>query len=228
MANYLLADTETTGVGTSDRVVEVAWMVIDDAFNILDEGASLINPLMPIPAGASAVHGITNKDVVDAPTITQYFDDILGGKLGYGDFIFVAHNAQFDYRYLSPFLAEGTPQMCTLRLARKLYPDVDNHKLGTLVYALELEVDKDRFHSADVDMAVLMAMLGKMSEDFGYTLWDLFELANTPIQMTKMTFGKHKGTPLKDLPASYASWLLNKTDNLDPDLRASLTALGFK
>lgn len=73
-----------------------------------------------------------------------------------------------------------------------------------------------------------MAMLGKMCEDFGYTLWDLFELANTPIQMTKMTFGKHKGTPLKDLPASYASWLLNKTENLDPDLRASLTALGFK
>lgn len=228
MANYLLADTETTGVGTSDRVVEVAWMVIDDNFNILDEGASLINPLMPIPAGASAVHGITNRDVADAPTIQTYFDDILGGKLGYGDFIFVAHNSAFDYRYLSPYLAEGTPQMCTLRLARKLYPDVDNHKLGTLVYALELEVDKDRFHSADGDMAVLMAMLGKMSEDFGYTLWDLFELANTPIQMTKMTFGKHKGTPLKDLPASYASWLLNKTENLDPDLRASLTALGFK
>lgn len=71
-------------------------------------------------------------------------------------------------------------------------------------------------------------MLGKMSEDFGYTLWDLFELANTPIQMTKIGFGKHKGTPLKDLPASYVSWLLNKTDNLDPDLRASLLALGFK
>ena len=228
MSLYFLADSETTGVGASDRVVEVAWAIIDDDFNLLDEGHSLINPLMPIPAGASAVHGIVNKDVADAPTIEQYFYDVLGNKLGYGDFIFVAHNSAFDFRYLGPYLPEGTPQMCTLRLARKLYPDVDNHKLGTLVYALGLEVDKSRFHSADGDMAVLTAMLGKMSEDFGYTLWDLFELANTPIQMTKIGFGKHKGTPLKDLPASYVSWLLNKTDNLDPDLRASLLALGFK
>jgi exodeoxyribonuclease X len=72
-----------------------------------------------------------------------------------------------------------------------------------------------------------MSLLGKMTEDFGYTLWDLFEAANTPIQMTKMTFGKHKGTPLKDLPTSYVTWLL-KLDNLDPDLRASLGNLGFK
>ena len=45
--------------------------------------------------------------------------------------------------------------------------------------------------------------------------------------MTKMTFGKHKGTPLKELPPSYVTWLL-KLDNLDPDLRASLGNLGFK
>lgn len=228
MAQYLLADVETTGISTSDRVVEVAWAVLTDDFELADEGHSLINPLMPIPAGASAVHGIVAKDVVDAPTIDQYFGDILSNKLGSMDVIFTAHNAAFDYRYLSPYLPEGTPQMCTLRLARKLYPDVDNHKLGTLVYALGLEVDKSRFHSADGDMAVLSALLGRMSEDFGYTLWDLFELANTPIQMTKIGFGKHRGTPLKDLPTSYVNWLLHKTDNLDPDLRASLLALGFK
>lgn len=226
MANYLLADVETTGVSPTDKVVEVAWAVMSDSFDILQSGHSLINPLIPIPPGASAVHGLTNRDVADAPTIEQYFEETLEGELGYGDFIFTAHNAAFDYRYLSPYLAEGTPQMCTLRLARKLYPNLDNHKLGTLVYGLALEVDKERFHSADGDMAILSALLGKMSEDFGYTLWDLFELANTPIQMTNMTFGKHKGTPLKELPRSYANWLLG-LDNLDPDLRASLKAAGF-
>ena len=228
MAQYLLADVETTGVSTTDRVVEVAWAILSEDFDILDEGYSLINPLMPIPAGASAVHHIVNKDVADAPTIDQYFGDVLGNRLGSMDVVLVAHNSAFDYRYLSPYLPEGTPQMCTLRLARKLYPDLDNHKLGTIVYALELDVKKDRFHSADGDMAVLSALLGKMSEDFGYTLWDLFELANTPIQMTKIGFGKHKGTPLKNLPHSYVDWLLNKADNLDPDLRASLLALGHK
>lgn len=227
MNQYLLADTETTGVSPSDRMVEVAWLLISDDFEVLDEGHSLINPQRPIPAGASAVHGITMKDVENAPTADEYFYDVLGNKLGSVDAIFTAHNAPFDMRYFGPYLPDATPQMCTLRLARKLYPNVDNHKLATLVYALELNVDKDRFHSADGDMIILMPLLGKMTEDFGYTLWDLFEAANTPIQMTKMTFGKHKGVPLKDLPASYVTWLL-KLDNLDPDLRASLGNLGFK
>ena len=227
MAQYLLADTETTGVSPSDGIVEVAWLLISDDFEVLDEGHSLINPQRPIPAGASAVHGITNKDVEGAPTADEYFYDVLGNKLADLDAVFTAHNAPFDIRYFGPYLPDATPQMCTLRLARKLYPDVDNHKLGTLVYALGLDVDKSRFHSADGDMIILMSLLGKMTEDFGYTLWDLFEAANTPIQMTKMTFGKHKGTPLKDLPTSYVTWLL-KLDNLDPDLRASLGNLGFK
>lgn len=227
MAQYFLADCETTGVSPSDRMVEVAWLLMNEDFKILDEGHSLINPQRPIPAGASAVHGITMKDVENAPTADEYFYDVLGNKLGSVDAIFTAHNAPFDMRYFGPYLPDATPQMCTLRLARKLYPDVDNHKLGTLVYALGLDVDKSRFHSADGDMIILMSLLGKMTEDFGYTLWDLFEAANTPIQMTKMTFGKHKGVPLKDLPASYVSWLL-KLDNLDPDLRASLGNLGFK
>lgn len=227
MAQYFLADCETTGVSPSDRMVEVAWLLMDEDFKILDEGHSLINPERPIPAGASAVHGITLKDVEGAPTADEYFYDVLGNKLGSLDAIFTAHNAPFDMRYIGPYLPDSTPEMCTLRLARKLYPDVDNHKLGTLVYALELDVDKSRFHSADGDMIILMSLLGKMTEDFGYTLWDLFEAANTPIQMTKMTFGKHKGTPLKELPPSYVTWLL-KLDNLDPDLRASLAKHGFK
>ena len=227
MAQYLLADCETTGVGTTDKIVEVAWLLMDEDFKILDEGHSLIDPQRPIPAGASAVHGITMKDVESAPTADEYFYDVLGNKLGSVDAIFTAHSAPFDMRYFGPYLPDATPQMCTLRLARKLYPNVDNHKLATLVYALELDVDKSRFHSADGDMIILMSLLGKMTEDFGYTLWDLFEAANTPIQMTKMTFGKHKGTPLKELPPSYVTWLL-KLDNLDPDLRASLGNLGFK
>lgn len=227
MTRYLLADTETTGVSTTDRVVEVAWMVVDDSFDILDQGHSLINPEMPIPPGASAVHGITNRDVVDAPTIDQYFNEILGGRLADADFVFVAHNAQFDYRYLSPYLAEGTPQMCTLRLARKIYPKADNHKLGTLVYALELDVDKDRFHSADGDMAVLLAMLGRMSEDTGRSLYELFEYANGPIEHTVMPFGKHKGVALVDVPASYVSWLLTKAENPDPDLIHAFKQLGY-
>lgn len=223
MTTYFLADVETTGVGPNDRVVEVAWALVDQGFNVVEKGGSLIDPGCPIPAGASAVHHITNRDVAGKPCIEQYFEDILENRFGCADFIFTAYNAPFDYRFLSRFLAEGTPQLDVLRLARRLYPKSDNHKLATMIYYLGIEVDKDGFHSAFGDVEAMLAILGKMSEDFGYTLWDLFELANTPMQVTTMTFGKHKGVPLKDLPRSYVVWLLGLS-NLDDDLRAALEA----
>lgn len=224
---FLLADTETTGVRPTDRVVEVAWQLIDDEFQTVDRGHSLINPEMPIPSGASAVHGLTDRDVVHAPTIEEYFFEQLGGQLGQGDFIFVAHKSDFDYRFLSPFLPEGTPQMCTLRLARRIYPNADNHKLATLVYELGLAVGKDRFHSADGDMDTLLALVSKMSDDTGRSLYELFELANAPIEHLTMPFGKHQGLPLRDVPPNYVKWFMTKAENPDPDLVRAFQKLGY-
>src|SRR5574340_1080303 len=135
---WILADVETTGLKPTDRVVEVAWMEIDSDFRIIRQDASIIDPLCPIPAATSAVHGITNKDVFGKPTLDEYMSIVLNGYLSHGDMVFVAHNAGFDYQFLSPHMPEGIPQLCTVRLARRLYPDLENHKLGTIVYALDL------------------------------------------------------------------------------------------
>ena len=218
---WVLADTETTGLAVTDRVVEVAWMEIDDGFNILGQGQSLIDPGIPIPAGASAVHGITNKDVIGAPGLADYMATT---NLNHGEMVFVAHNAAFDFKFLHMYLPEGTQQLCTVRLARKLWPDADNHKLATLVYALELDVEKERFHSADGDMAVLLALLGRAHEEFGHSLEDMLAIAQRIDPITKMPFGAHKGKLLKDLPKSYIKWLLG-LDNLERDLRAAIESL---
>lgn len=218
---WVLADVETTGLTANDKVVEVAWMEIDDYFEVIGKGHSLIDPGCPIPAATSAVHGITNRDVVGCPDLDTYMATT---DLNCGDMVFVAHNAKFDFQFLGRFLPEGTPQLCTVKLARKLWPNVDNHKLGTLVYALDLEVQKDRFHSADGDMAVLLALLGKANEEFGLGLEEMLEIVSQREVITHMTFGKHKGLPLKDLPRSYVKWLLG-LENLDSDLRVALQAL---
>jgi DNA polymerase III epsilon subunit-like protein len=139
----------------------------------------------------------------------------------------VTGNCAFDYRFLSPFLPEGTPQMCTLRLARRIYPNADNHKLATLVYALELDVGKDRFHSADGDMDTLFALLRKMSDDTGRSLYELFELANSPVEHITMPFGKHAGMPLKDVPPNYVKWFMAKAENPDQDLVRAFKKLGY-
>lgn len=64
-------DLETTGIDVSkDRIVELAFIKIMPN-NEREEYIKRINPQMPIPAEASAVHGIYDDDVKDAPTFKQ-------------------------------------------------------------------------------------------------------------------------------------------------------------
>ena len=69
--NPVFLDTETTGIGLSDVVIEVA--VVDSNGEMLFNG--LINPERPIPEESSKVHGITNEMVKDALTMRQIWRD---------------------------------------------------------------------------------------------------------------------------------------------------------
>src|SRR5215510_9685493 len=64
-------DLETTGTNLArDRIVEIAVLKIMPDGN-KHEKETLVNPQMPIPAGVSAIHGVTDEDVKDAPTFDQ-------------------------------------------------------------------------------------------------------------------------------------------------------------
>jgi DNA polymerase-3 subunit epsilon len=65
-------DLETTGVDVAkDRIVQIAYVLLDDSGKAVAQNCTLVNPQIPIPAEASAVHGITNEAVKDAPTFAQ-------------------------------------------------------------------------------------------------------------------------------------------------------------
>ena len=73
--NWASIDTETTGTGPNARVVEVA--VITCRFGlVVDVFSSRVNPGVPIPDEAVAVHGITNEDVKDAPRLEELIPEI--------------------------------------------------------------------------------------------------------------------------------------------------------
>lgn len=220
---YFIGDTETTGMGEGSQVVEISWLEVDDDFNVVDRQYSLIKPTVPIQYGAMAVHGIREEDVKDAPSIEEFMAGA-GASLAAPDAVLVAHNAPFDIRYFAPFMAEDKT-ICTLRCARILYPEAENHKLTTLKFWLGLNGEHDRAHTADEDVAVLFEFVKRMCHDHDLDLSDLFEVQARKRKVEKMTFGKHKGTLLKDLPKTYVSWLLKEATNLDVDLRASLEAL---
>lgn len=221
MTRYIVIDTETTDPTTSAGVCEFAYAEIDHDFNIVVEGTSLIDPEKPISATASGIHGIVNADVVDSPTLDEYFymvnDDPLSGEV-----IIIGHNVQFDLRYIGPYVSDLRGQICTLRLARRFLPDAENHKLQTLMHLLGLQ--RRGSHRADSDVFTTIGLLKHLSEVSGKTLPELHTAMLEHIKVEKMPFGKHKDTPLPALTASYRKWLL-ELDNLDPDLRKSLEEL---
>jgi DNA polymerase III epsilon subunit-like protein len=87
----------------------------------------LVNPGMPIPAEATAVHGITDSMVAAAPEpafALRQARRFCQGRL------LAAHSATFDLSFVGPSV--GTLALCTMRLARALFPEAPNHKNQTL------------------------------------------------------------------------------------------------
>ena len=223
MYRYIFGDTETTGLGKDAGIVEISWVETDENFNEVDRHYSLINPEKPIQPGAMGAHGITEAMVADSPTISEFMEEA-GYPLDVEGGVLVAHNAAFDIVHFAPWMREPLT-LCTLKAARVIYPEADNHKLTTLKYYLGLEGCHDRAHSADEDVNVLMQLVKRMCQDAECGLPELLHIQNIPRKIHKMSFGKHRGKNLSELPKDYVNWLLTKADNIDSDLRASLLAL---
>ena len=220
---WLLVDTETTGISVNDKVCEMAYVEIDDAFNVIRSGNSMINPGIPINYAASAVNGITDVMVKDAPTLEDYM--LSEGSPLRGEVTLIAHNLDFDFRFLKAYTDEGVGKLCTLKCARVLYPEAANHKQGTLAAMLGIQVAREKAHSADGDLDVLLQLLQCLCRDAGCDIEGLLKVQERPRPIAKISFGKHKGKALAELPKDYVQWLLNKCENLDADLRTALLAL---
>lgn len=215
---YILGDCETTGSTPADRCCELAWAELDDDLQVIDRQYSLIDPEMRISASASGVHGLTNMDVAEAPTMDEFFNIVLQRPLD-GNVLLIAHNVAFDSRYFRPYIKSLVGELCTLRLARRMWPEAENHKLLTLAYHLDLA--RGTSHRAAGDVETCLDLLRKIVAKSGKCLLELASESMQPVFVETMPFGKHKGVSLKKLPRTYVHWLLG-LDNLDRDMRYSL------
>jgi DNA polymerase-3 subunit epsilon len=94
----VVVDIETTGAWSSgDRITEIGAVKIRN-HQVVGEWHSLINPQRAIPANIVRLTGITNEMVRDAPLFAEIADSFMKFM---GDGIFVAHNVNFDYGFLS-------------------------------------------------------------------------------------------------------------------------------
>ncbi len=131
---YCVIDVETTGFSpATDRVVELACALVDGG-RVVDGWTTLVNPGMPIPSYATAVHGITDEMVAGAPGIVAALRR--ARRLCRGRTV-AAHCAGFDLSFVGPSVARRA--LCTMRLARALFPEAPNHKNQTLRAFLDID-----------------------------------------------------------------------------------------
>lgn len=168
---YVVVDVETTGgsAGYGDRITEFAAVRLDGHGRPVDEFSTLLNPDRPIPPFISRMTRITSRMVARAPRFFDIADDvrrILNGA------IFVAHNASFDWRFVSSELnwAVGIPLrgrlLCTVRLARKVVPEVRSRSLDSLQYffGVENEARHRAFGDARATARIFRRMLERLDE----------------------------------------------------------------
>jgi DNA polymerase III alpha subunit (gram-positive type) len=127
----IVIDFETTGISGDKRAVEIAWFELNRNLEIVDERSSLINPQIPIPKRASDVHGITDRDVRDQPTLDEFMIQMNRNPFIDEKVCVVAHNISFDLPLFRKYCG-GIIELCTLKLARAVFPDLPNHQLGTI------------------------------------------------------------------------------------------------
>lgn len=221
-------DTETTGVRPDkDRVIEIA--AFDPVQNRTFE--KLINPGIPIPPDATAIHHISNEMVKDAPSFAQIgieFTEFCSGET-----VLIAHNNDtFDMLFLrNEYNRHGLelPQwkyLDSLKWARRYRPDLPRHSLQFLreVY----QIAANNAHRALDDVIVLHQVVSYMMDDISMDV--AFALMNKPRELQHMPFGKYQGKPLKEVPSDYVTWMassgaFDKAEN--QDLKQSFQKLGL-
>lgn len=225
MDHLIIFDTETTGVGPDAGVVEAAFVEVDDDLTVLCQHRSLINPGHPIPPGASGVHGIVDADVADAPRFADWMAQV-APQFKRREILVIAHNASFDEKFIRPHCGK-TSQFCTLKLARKVWPEAPDHKLATLMYYLGIR--RSASHNALDDVMTTHGLLKKACEKVGTDLEGLYGLLQKPVEITVCPLGKHKGLPMSEVPKAYLRWMKEKITDMDADLlRAVNKQLGIK
>jgi DNA polymerase-3 subunit epsilon len=156
----IVFDTETTGLSplTGDRMVEIGCV---ELINRIETGRTFhayFNPGRPMPSGAEAVHGLSDKFLSDKPSFHERCEELLEFL---GDSPLIAHNASFDFGFLNHELNNcGRSIICltrmidTLSLARQRHPGA-KHSLDALCTRFGVDRSLRIKHGALIDAQLL-------------------------------------------------------------------------
>jgi len=158
-ATFVVVDVETTGMSAiDDRITEIAMMKVQDGV-LVDEFSTLINPLLTIPAYITSMTGIDNVMVQNAPTareVVPFVAEFLG------DAIFVAHNAAFDWGFVTHTAMRErgielhNQRLCTVKLSGRILPQLPSKSLGPVAQHLNITIPERHRASGDAYATALV------------------------------------------------------------------------
>lgn len=200
-------DVETSSNDETAEVIQIGWqdLAVEGSAVYLFERGIQRNVAFEgeIAPEAKAVHHITEDDLKGAPdweTVkTHAFSDDAD--------VFAAHNAEFERRFLDP----GRPWICTYKVALTLWPDFPHHGNQYLRYKLGYKHDRIAAappHHAGPDAYVTAMTLREMLKL--RTPDEMIEITEKPILLSRIMFGKHRGTPFSEVPDDYLHWILGQ------------------
>jgi DNA polymerase III epsilon subunit family exonuclease len=173
---YCVVDIETTGGApwNGHRVTEIGAVKIRGG-RVVDRFVTLVNPERPIPGYVRELTGITDEMVAGAPRFADLVPTLRAFLEGS---VFVGHNAGFDWRFLDAECARATGlrmegvRLCTLRISRRLYPELEGRSLPALADALGVPMaGRHRAgDDADATASLFLRFLDRL-EEFGVEDW---------------------------------------------------------
>lgn len=249
-------DTETTHLLPEQaEIVEVAGARFENNQWVVK--STLLNARNGIPPEASAKNNIGPRDIQNQPFWDQYSNEIKQLLNWNNSKYFVAHNASYDRAVIATawrnmnytsdiaICEDQNRWICTWRLSRQIlghtFGDIE-YGLNYLRFLLDLDVPTGHgVHRAGDDTLTCALLFQTLvyfalelelvadDEDIGD---QIHALCWKPIDIKTWPFGKHRGTPLEDIPNDYYVWALKNVNSLqegtldfDPDLADSVTRL---
>ena len=170
-STVIVLDFETTGLSPNqgDRAIEIGAVKLQDGI-VIERFQELMNPGFRVSGFIESYTGISNQMLNSAAPCDEVMDrfaDFIA------DFNLVAHNASFDQRFLDAELKSigrgySGEFACSMLIARRLYQEAPNHKLGSLISYKQIKHD-GVFHRALADSEMTadlwLAMLDDLKQD---------------------------------------------------------------
>jgi DNA polymerase-3 subunit epsilon len=181
-------DVETTGGRPlhGDRITEIAAVVVERG-EVTRVYETLVNPERSIPPMITALTNISWSMVKNAPRFRDIVDDVTDMLRGH---VFVAHNAAFDWRFVTSEVTRATGgqldgrRLCTVRLARRVLPQLSRRSLDHVARHYNVEITGRHRAGGDARATarVLLRLLAD-ARDRGCATWPELEVfLRTPVR----------------------------------------------